>query len=132
MSILSAKPLETELARARLDLAGQKARRDDLTHQIDQYQAVLARLDQATARTADLERQLKTTADNYQLYAKKQEEARIGDELDQKKITNVAARRKTDSAKDSGVAQPQANPGVGSVSRVVCQPHYRFHRRTTA
>ena len=86
--------LETELARARLDLAGQQARRDDLTHQIDQYQAVLARLDQATAQTADLERQLKTAADNYQLYAKKQEEARIGDELDQKKITNVALAEK--------------------------------------
>jgi uncharacterized protein involved in exopolysaccharide biosynthesis len=86
--------LETERAKARLDLAGQKARRDDLAHQIEQYQAVLARLDQATAQTADLERQLRTSADNYQLYAKKQEEARIGDELDQKKITNVALAEK--------------------------------------
>ena len=82
--------METEMAKARLDLAGQKARRDDLAQQLDQYQVVLARLEQATNKHGDLERQVKQAEDNYQLYAKKQEEARITDELDQKKITNVA------------------------------------------
>ena len=33
---------------------------------------------------------MKESEDNYQLYARKEEEARITDELDQKKITNVA------------------------------------------
>jgi len=82
--------LEAEMARVRLDLAGQKARRDDLAQQLDQYQAVLSRLDQATNKHGDLERRVKETEENYRLYARKQEEARITDELDQKKITNVA------------------------------------------
>ena len=82
--------LESEMARVRLELAGQKARRDDLAQQLDQYQAVLSRLDHATNKHGDLERRVKEAEENYQLYARKQEEARITDELDQKKITNVA------------------------------------------
>lgn len=86
--------LDTELARARLDLAGQKARRDDLAHQLAEYQSRLDRLDLATTQNADLQRKLKTSEDNYQLYARKQEEARIADEMDQNKITNVALAEK--------------------------------------
>jgi uncharacterized protein involved in exopolysaccharide biosynthesis len=82
--------LETEMAKARLDIAGQQARRDDLAQQIKQYEAVLSRLEQATNKHGDLARRVKESEDNYQLYAKKEEEARITDELDQKKITNVA------------------------------------------
>src|SRR4029078_3166370 len=37
--------LETELAKARLELAGQRVRRDDLANQVALYQAVLSRLD---------------------------------------------------------------------------------------
>jgi len=82
--------LETEMAKARLDLAGQEARRDDLAQQVTQYQTVLSRLEQATNKHGDLERRVKEAENNYQLYARKQEEARITDEMDQKKITNVA------------------------------------------
>ena len=86
--------LETELAKARLDLAGQKARREDLEHQLADYQSRLERLDQATTTNADLQRRLKTTEDNYQLYTRKNEEARIAGEMDQNKITNVALAEK--------------------------------------
>jgi len=86
--------LEAELAKARLDLVGQKARRDDLAHQLAEYQSRLDRLDSSTTTNADLQRQLKTSEDNYQLYAKKKEEARIADEMDQNKITNVALAEK--------------------------------------
>jgi len=82
--------LETEMSKATSDLAGQQARRDDLAQQIDQYQAVLSRLEQATNKHGGLTRRVKEAEENYQLYTKKQEEARITDELDQKKITNVA------------------------------------------
>ena len=82
--------LETELARARLEVAGQKARRDDLLQQVEQYRAVLTRLEEATKEHGDLSRQVNEVEGNYQLYARKQEEARIADELDQKKITNVS------------------------------------------
>ncbi|HXD31023.1 MAG TPA: Wzz/FepE/Etk N-terminal domain-containing protein [Pyrinomonadaceae bacterium] len=82
--------LETELAKARQELAGELARRDDLKGQVEKYTAVLARLEQATKEHGDLERQVNEAEENYQLYAKKREEARIADELDQKKITNVS------------------------------------------
>ena len=82
--------LEAELSKARLEQAGQAARRDDLARQVAQYQGVLARLEQATNSHGELERQVKDSESNYELYAKKQEESRIADALDQKKITNVS------------------------------------------
>lgn len=82
--------LETELAKARLDQAGQRARQADLAKQVALYQGALSRLEQGTTEHADLERQVKEAEGNYQLYAKKQEEARIADALDQEKITNVS------------------------------------------
>jgi len=48
-----------------------------------------ARLEGGTAQYQDLTRRVKEAEENYQLYQKKQEEARITDELDQNKITNV-------------------------------------------
>jgi polysaccharide chain length determinant protein (PEP-CTERM system associated) len=82
--------LETELSRARLDQAGAKARRDTLAGQLAQYDASLKKLEGDTAKHDDLEREKKQAEDNYQLYAKKREEARIADELDRQKITNVS------------------------------------------
>jgi uncharacterized protein involved in exopolysaccharide biosynthesis len=82
--------LETELSRARLDQAGARARRDTLTGQLQQYEGALKKLEGDTTRHNDLQRQVKEAEDNYQLYAKKREEARIADELDRQKITNVS------------------------------------------
>lgn len=82
--------LETELSRARLDQAGAKARRDTLAAQLQQYDASLKKLEGDTTTHDDLQRQKKEAEDNYQLYAKKREEARIADELDRQKITNVS------------------------------------------
>jgi uncharacterized protein involved in exopolysaccharide biosynthesis len=82
--------LETELSRARLDQAGARARRDTLAGQLQQYEGALKKLEGDTATHNDLQRQVKEAEDNYQLYAKKREEARIGDELDRQKITNVS------------------------------------------
>ncbi|MFN2578096.1 MAG: GumC family protein [Pyrinomonadaceae bacterium] len=96
--------LETELSRARLDQAGAKARRDTLSGQLQQYDASLKKLEADTAGHDDLERQKKEAADNYQLYAKKREEARIADELDRQKITNVSI------AEAATVAQIPSSP----------------------
>jgi uncharacterized protein involved in exopolysaccharide biosynthesis len=82
--------LETELSRARLDQAGARARRDTLAGQLQQYEGALKKLESDTTKHNDLQRQVKEAEDNYQLYAKKREEARIGDELDRQKITNVS------------------------------------------
>ena len=82
--------LETELSRAKLDQTGAEARRDSLTGQLQQYEGSLKKLEGDTTKHDDLQRELKEAADNYQLYAKKREEARIADELDRQKITNVS------------------------------------------
>jgi uncharacterized protein involved in exopolysaccharide biosynthesis len=82
--------LETELSRARLDQAGARARRDTLAGQLHEYEGALKKLEGDTTKHNDLQRQVKESEDNYQLYAKKREEARIADELDRQKITNVS------------------------------------------
>jgi polysaccharide chain length determinant protein (PEP-CTERM system associated) len=82
--------LETELSRARLDQTGAQARRNTLAAQLREYEGSLKKLEGDTTRHNDLQRQVKESEENYQLYAKKREEARIADELDRQKITNVS------------------------------------------
>ncbi len=82
--------LESELARGRVDQAGALGRREMLAGQVQQYEVQLSRLEGITAQYEDLNRKVKQSEDNYQLYKKKEEEARITDELDQNKITNVS------------------------------------------
>lgn len=82
--------LDTELARARVDQAGAASRHTSLTNQVQDYESQLSQLEGMTAQYQDLTRRVKEAEDNYQLYQKKQEEARITGELDQNKITNVS------------------------------------------
>jgi uncharacterized protein involved in exopolysaccharide biosynthesis len=82
--------LETELSRAHLEQTGAQARRDTLAAQLHEYEGSLKNLEGDTTRHNDLQRQVKEAEENYQLYAKKREEARIADELDRQKITNVS------------------------------------------
>jgi uncharacterized protein involved in exopolysaccharide biosynthesis len=82
--------LETEFSRARLEQTGAQARRDTLAGQLRDYESSLKKLEGDTVKHNDLQRQVKESEDNYQLYAKKREEARIADELDRQKITNVS------------------------------------------
>jgi uncharacterized protein involved in exopolysaccharide biosynthesis len=82
--------LESELARARVDQSGAQARHTSLAEQVGDYDSQLSRLEGITAEYQDLSRSVKEAEENYQLYEKKEEEARIADELDQSKITNVS------------------------------------------
>jgi polysaccharide chain length determinant protein (PEP-CTERM system associated) len=82
--------LETELSHAKLDQVAARARRDSLREQLQQYEGSLKTLESNTSAHDDLQRQKREAEDNYQLYAKKREEARIADELDRQKITNVS------------------------------------------
>lgn len=82
--------LETEYSRARLEQTGAQARRDTLAAQLHDYESSLSKLEADTTQHNDLQRQVKEAEENYQLYAKKREEARIADELDRQKITNVS------------------------------------------
>jgi uncharacterized protein involved in exopolysaccharide biosynthesis len=82
--------LETEQARARVDQAGAEGRLEMLAAQVGSYENQLSRLEGITGEYEDLNRKVKQADDNYQLYQKKEEEARITDELDENKITNVS------------------------------------------
>jgi len=82
--------LETELARGRVDQAGAEGRQEMLAGQVGQYEAQLSRLEGSTAAYEDLNRKVKQSEESYQLYKQKEEEARITDELDENKITNVS------------------------------------------
>ena len=82
--------LEAELARAKVDQAGRIALRKNLSEQVVLHEAQLTRLAGATAIHDDLARQVKQSEETYQLYAKKEEESRIGDALDKQKISNVS------------------------------------------
>ena len=70
--------------------AGLQDRRQTLARQSWIYRQNLMKLGNATATHDDLVRTQKEAEDNYLLYAKKTEEARIAESLDQQKIANVA------------------------------------------
>jgi uncharacterized protein involved in exopolysaccharide biosynthesis len=82
--------LEIDLARLQAELAGLQSRRQSLARQSDTYSQQLVKLANATAAFDDLARTQKEAEENYLLYAKKTEEARIAESLDQQKIANVA------------------------------------------
>ncbi len=81
---------ESELSRAKIDQAGRIALRKNLEEQVVQYMAQIENLEEATPIHDDLARQVKKKEETYQLYAKKQEESRISDALDEQKISNVS------------------------------------------
>jgi uncharacterized protein involved in exopolysaccharide biosynthesis len=71
-------------------LAGLEGKRGILAQQTKVYNQRLQDLNSITAAEEDLLRSQKEAEDNYLLYAKKAEEARIGESLDRQKIANVA------------------------------------------
>jgi uncharacterized protein involved in exopolysaccharide biosynthesis len=82
--------LQVEMAKQQSALAGVEARRDTLAQQAQRYRQQLMKLGNATAAYDDLARNQKEAEDNYLLYKRKTEEARIAESLDQQKIANVA------------------------------------------
>ena len=81
--------LEIDMAKQQAELAGVQARRQTLAQQASSYRGQLMALGNATAEFDDLTRTQKKAEENYLLYAKKAEEARIAESLDQQKIANV-------------------------------------------
>jgi uncharacterized protein involved in exopolysaccharide biosynthesis len=82
--------LETELARAESSAQGLSGRIETLSQQTKQYRAELEKLEGIRPGEQELLREIKVAEENYLLYSKKREEARIGEALDQQKIANVA------------------------------------------
>jgi uncharacterized protein involved in exopolysaccharide biosynthesis len=98
--------LEIDLAKQQLQLAGMQGRRNILGQQTQSYSQRLRELDDITAAEDDLLRSQKEAEDNYLLYSKKTEEARIGESLDRQKIANVA------------IAEPPTEPHLPSKPHV--------------
>ena len=86
--------LENEFIRAEGTEAGLLGRIQSMTTQDQAYHAQLARYDQLQPREQQLQREMKVAEDNYLLYAKRREEARIGQRMDEQKIANVVLSEK--------------------------------------
>ena len=82
--------LQAELAKANADLPALKARETATEQVVRQYREAARKLGSQQVMQDALIRDAKTAEDNYQLYQRKMEEARIADALDAKKILNVA------------------------------------------
>lgn len=79
-----------ELAKAKTDLASLEARAKATALTVQSYRDSARSLEQNEVTQDDLTRTVKATEENYLLYVRKEEEARISDELDRKRIINVA------------------------------------------
>lgn len=82
--------LELDLDKEEAEYAGLEARQKELMRQAQTYHDQLYKLADSTTEYDDLNRTEKEAEENYLLYARKAEEARIADSLDQQKISNVA------------------------------------------
>ena len=81
--------LENEAAQAELKAREYAARAQNLQHDISTYRGTLNSLQGADAEHAQLLRELREAEDNFFLYSKKAEEARISDVMDTDKIANA-------------------------------------------
>jgi uncharacterized protein involved in exopolysaccharide biosynthesis len=82
--------IRSELAKAKADLTSLQARERVTQGSITEYEARAQRLQAAGLQQQDLLRTQKEQQDNYLLYARKREEARITEALDKGRILNVA------------------------------------------
>jgi len=81
--------VSTELAKAEADYSGLQARAAATATIVSMYRKQAEDLEQKGIVHGDLLRTQKTVEDNYLLYLKKREEARMSDALDQRGILNV-------------------------------------------
>jgi protein tyrosine kinase modulator len=79
-----------ELQKARVELKGLEARKVATGTQLGQYRTLARQLGEDAITQDDLTSREKAAQENYLLYVKKREEARMGDALDEGGIVNVA------------------------------------------
>jgi uncharacterized protein involved in exopolysaccharide biosynthesis len=78
-----------ELARVRTERSAAVARVGAITQSVRLFRERARELEEKGTTQQDLRRAMKTAEENYLLYQKKQEEARISDALDRTRIANV-------------------------------------------
>ncbi len=81
--------IDSDLEHLKIQTVGLNARQKALESQVASYGADLQRLDQITAQHDDLVRSIRQDEQNYELYSKRREEARIDKTLDGNKIANI-------------------------------------------
>jgi polysaccharide biosynthesis protein PslE len=81
---------KSELEKAQVELKGLQARAAATGVQESAYRALARQLGEAAITQDDLQNTEKAAEDNYLLYLKKREDARMADALDQRGIVNVA------------------------------------------
>jgi len=81
--------IQGELAKTKADLRGYRAKATETETIIRQTMDSARKLDADSIEQQDLLRTAKTAEENYLLYSRKREEARIDDALDQNKILNL-------------------------------------------
>jgi uncharacterized protein involved in exopolysaccharide biosynthesis len=82
--------LQGEITKTQTELTGLQSRASSSASIADQYRARARALEQDSIIQQDLLRQTKTQEENYLLYTRKREEARISNALDRGGILNVA------------------------------------------
>jgi len=82
--------MTTELAKAQADGAQFQAQAAATAGVVQRYEETAQELDRKGTVRDDLMRDVKAAEDNYLLYVRKREEARISDALDNKRIVNVS------------------------------------------
>jgi uncharacterized protein involved in exopolysaccharide biosynthesis len=82
--------LRGELARVRTERVALMARGAAIADSVREYRTKARQLDEKGTAQQDLTRAMKSAEENYLLYRRKQEEARISDALDRTRISNVA------------------------------------------
>ncbi len=82
--------IDTELSREQATANGLTGRIEALSQQTGEYRSELANLEGLLPDEQELLRENKAAEDNYVLYSKKREEARILEAMDKSKIANVA------------------------------------------
>jgi uncharacterized protein involved in exopolysaccharide biosynthesis len=81
--------LRAELAKAHTELAALQTRAAATAGMVRSYRSESQHLDEEEVRQQDMLRSAKANEENYLLYLRKQEEARISDALDRQRISNV-------------------------------------------
>jgi uncharacterized protein involved in exopolysaccharide biosynthesis len=79
-----------EMEKAQVQGDGLRARQSDAAAQVASLRQVAQQMQSDSVDQQDLIRTAKAEEDNYLLYLRKREEARIGDALDERRIVNVA------------------------------------------
>jgi uncharacterized protein involved in exopolysaccharide biosynthesis len=82
--------VDAELAKAKADYAGLKAQEAAMQAIVEKYETQARDLEQKGLIEQDLVRNYKAEEENYLLYLRKREEARMTDALDSTRIVNVA------------------------------------------